>query len=143
MPRLDKNLSADEAQWVMERNSVRIPYLFELVGMRRFECPALAGMCGYVGSYVAPAERFPHYRSVYLDPTYHQPLQKVTCAELKRRLGFDPATRRGDNDWKFDCENAIELFASLPYGNISRDYPEVTIARDTQFATLYFYSRPT
>ncbi|MGY0499059.1 hypothetical protein ACWZHB_11240 [Nocardia sp. FBN12] len=142
MPKLEKNLSVDEARRVMERNKIRIPGTFDLVSMRRFGCPPLAGMCGYVGSYAGPADRFPHPRSIYSDPTYNRPLQKVTCAELTKRLGFDPTTMRGDNDWKFDCTNTIELFASAPYGGISPDYPEVTIARDARTATIYFYSRP-
>ncbi|MFF1751862.1 hypothetical protein [Nocardia sp. NPDC058244] len=141
-PRLDTDLTAAESQRLMERRGIRIPYLFELVRMRRFGCPPLAGMCGYVGSYIAPAERFPNYRSIFPDPTYHQPLRPVTCAELTRQVGFGPGTRTGDNDWKFDCANAIELFASTPYGNLVNDYPEITIARDARFAVIYIYSRP-
>ncbi|MFE5476330.1 hypothetical protein ACFQ9R_11530 [Nocardia sp. NPDC056541] len=140
MPKLDKDLSAEEARRVMERRSVWIPDSFELVSMRRFGCPPLAGMCGYAGSYVAPAEHFPDYRAMYTDSTYTQPLQKITCAELTKRLGFEPTTER--TDWNFDCANAIELFASSPYGDIRADYPQVTIVRDSRFATIHFYSRP-
>ncbi|MFE7720991.1 hypothetical protein ACFU44_18340 [Nocardia rhizosphaerihabitans] len=109
--------------------------------MRRFDCPPLAGMCGYVGSYIAPTERFPDYRSIFTVPTHHQPLRPVTCAELTKQVGFEPTTRTGDNDWKFDCTNAIDLFASAPC-NLVNDYPGVTIARDSRFAVIYFYSRP-
>ncbi|WP_218719110.1 hypothetical protein [Nocardia sp. MH4] len=139
---LDTDLSAAESQRLMERRRIQIPDSFEFVGMRRFGCPPLAGMCGYVGSYVAPAEQLPDYRSMYTDPTHRQPLRPVTCAELKKQLGFDPATRTGDNDWKFDCTNAIDLFASLPYGDEVHGYPTLTIARDAQFATIYYYTRP-
>ncbi|WP_378740883.1 hypothetical protein [Nocardia brasiliensis] len=139
---LDTDLSAEEAQRVMEKHEIRIPDSFELVRMRRFGCPVLAGMCGYVGSYIAAAERFPDYRSIFTDPTYHQPLRKVTCAELKKQVGIELAPTRGDNNWNFDCTNAIELFASEPYGNLANDYPELTIARDSQFATIYLYQRP-
>ncbi|WP_446225187.1 hypothetical protein ACTWPB_08800 [Nocardia sp. IBHARD005] len=133
-------MSDEEAQRLTDRHSIRIPDSFELVRMRRFGCPPLAGMCGYVGT--APAERFPDYQSMFTDQAYPRPLRTVTCAELTKQLGFDPTTKGGDNDWKFDCTNAIELFASSPYGNIRPDYPEVTIARDSQFATIYLYQRP-
>ncbi|MFC9659710.1 hypothetical protein ACFVJ5_05685 [Nocardia sp. NPDC127606] len=142
MPKLDKDLSVEEARRVMERQSIWIPDSFELVSMRRFGCPPLAGMCGYAGSYVAPAEHFPDHRAVHTDSTYTQPLQKITCAELTERLGFEPTPQRSANGWKFDCANAIEWFASSPYGDISPDYPQVTIVRDPQFATIHFYSRP-
>ncbi|MFD6388677.1 hypothetical protein [Nocardia sp. NPDC060259] len=75
------------------------------------------------------------------DPTRHQPLRPVTCAELTKQVGFEPTTRTGDNDWNFDCTNSIDLFARAPYGNLVNDYPGVTIARDSRFAVLYFYSR--
>ncbi|MFD4427973.1 hypothetical protein [Nocardia sp. NPDC058497] len=142
VPRLDTDLSAEESQQLMERRRIQMPDSFELVRMRRFGCPALAGMCGYVGSYIAPAERFSDYQSMFTDPTHHRPLRAVTCAELKKQVGFEPTTKTGDHDWKFDCTNAIDLFASWPYGNLVNDYPLFTIARDSRFATIYFYSRP-
>ncbi|MFI6996381.1 hypothetical protein [Nocardia sp. NPDC050175] len=150
IPTLDTGLSPEEAQRKLDKVHIRIPESFELVRMRRFDCPGWApGMCGYIGSYVGPADQLPDHQTIFTDPTYHQPLRPVTCAELRKQLGFEltrgmPFTRAksGDNDWKFDCANAIELFASEPYAGRENDYPELTIARDSQVATIYFYERP-
>ncbi|MBF6542548.1 hypothetical protein [Nocardia brasiliensis] len=144
IPTLDTDLTVEEAQGKMDKVHIRIPDTFELVGMRRFGCPGWApGTCGYVGSYVGPADQLPDHQTIFTDPTYHQPLRTVTCAELKKQIGFEPATKSGENDWKFDCANAIELFASTPYADSRHDYPELTLARDSQVATIYFYQRPT
>ncbi|WP_067824771.1 hypothetical protein [Nocardia inohanensis] len=146
--RLDKDLSTAEARRQMERSHIHIPESFRLINMRRFGCPALAGACGYRGSFVASAENFPELRNPFTDATHHRPLQKVTCPELRERVDFMPTGKKSDDDWNFDCAGAIELFASTPYDTPAgvtgtvHSYPEITIARDSQFATLYFYSSP-
>ncbi|WP_280430093.1 hypothetical protein [Nocardia brasiliensis] len=141
VPFMDQDLSSEEARRVMEKHQIRLSDSFELVRMRRFNCPALAGMCGYAGTYVAPADQFPDYQSIFTDPTYHRPLRKLSCADLQKQVGVESMTKRGDNAWNFDCTNAIELFASAPYDGFDHDYPELTIARDSQFATIYLYQR--
>lgn len=133
VPARDKDLSADEARWVMEHHfRIQASDGFDLVRMRRSECPALAGGCAYEGSYVAPADRFPDSRLIFTDSTersstYRAP-RKATCAELK--------VQPNGNAWKFDCGNAVDIQVDAPYGP---RLGYIAVVRDSEFVTIYVY----
>lgn len=131
IPTLDTDLSAEDAQRLMERKHIRIPDSFSLVRMRQFGCPVLAGGCGYEGSYVAPAERFSDSLSIFSDETRSVQSHNVTCAELKAKPNAQA--------WKFDCSNAIEMQVSAPYGP---GWNYLVVARDLHFAEIYLYQSP-
>lgn len=102
----DRDMSARDAGDKLGDSGIRIPDSFGFVGMRRFDCPAMSGDCGYAARYSATADRFSDYQQMFAGGKLAAP-QRLTCAELPAGEWPDVHCAGLSEIWKSSADSVL------------------------------------